>query len=83
MARATFIIDAIDKTRAVFTQVDSNIKRLSKTTAGLQSQMLGGALGVLGAGSLFVLLGLAQYPDLIFCRMSFTFHGLGPFWGPD
>ena len=31
----------------------------------------------------FAAIGSPQDADLIFCRMSFTFHGLGPFWGPD
>lgn len=64
MANVTFSINAIDKTRAVFATVDANVKRLSKSTASLQTQMMGAGLGVLGAGSIFVLLG-NQVRDLI------------------
>jgi hypothetical protein len=64
MAQVTFSINAVDKTRAVFASVDARVKRLSKSTNSLQNQVLGAGLGVLGAGSLFVLLG-NQVRDLI------------------
>jgi hypothetical protein len=53
MADATINLNAVDKTRAAFMSVDRSLKKMSKATDGMKSQMMGAGFGLLGAGTIF------------------------------
>mgnify|MGYP003636216199 CR=1 FL=1 len=58
MADAIINLKAVDKTKSAFSSVNRNMQSLSKSTQGVQSQIMGAGFGLMGAGTIFDLVRL-------------------------